>query len=171
MDVKEIDNMPKKKSKVDVCEQNTPTSTKVNKSNEREWLMALTNSSQSKEKSSSPVKLQNCLKFDYENIDLPRMGITGNSPKRKRKFDICEKNTLAAKKVMGNFSKSNKESNLVQPGNDLGLKFDCQNVIAGAALLFARRAGELDKIMKVTPEELQRTPGKQAVVKVQYFSV
>ena len=43
-----------------------------------------------KDKSSRPTKLPNFLYFDNENI--------GNSPKRKRKLDISEKNTPTAKK-------------------------------------------------------------------------
>ena len=174
MDVEDINNTPKKKSKVDAYEQNMPTPKKVSKSNgaaQKPTVLVDYNSSKSKEKSSSsPVKIQNCLKFDNENIGLPIIGI---SPRRKRKFDICEKNTPSAKKVMPSFSNSNKESSLVKPGNNLGLKFDRQNVTAASALL-ATCVSDCKKILKLTvPEGLQRTPEKQGVVKVTtvFFSV
>ena len=178
MDVKAKVNKLKEKSKVDVCEQNTPTSTQVSKSNETDKLMAkqiilaklnlqrniLAYYIKNKDKSSSPTKLPNFLYFDNENI--------GNSPKRKRKLDISEKNTPTAKKMLANFSKSSKESSLVKPGNGLGLKY--LQKLAPAPLL-ARPVRELEKIVKVTaPEELQRTPGKQTMVKVYntiFFSV
>lgn len=179
MDVKAIVNKLKEKSKVDVCEQNTPTSTQVSKSNETDKLMAkqsilailnfhrniFANYIKNKDKSSRPTKLPNFLYFDNENI--------GNSPKRKRKLDISEKNTPTAKKMMANFSKSSKESSLVKPGNDLGLKYDLQKLSPAPSL--ARPVSELEKIVKVTaPEELQRTPGKQTMIKVYntiFFSV
>lgn len=75
--------------------------------------------------------------------------------------------------MMANFSKSSKESSLVKPGNDLGLKYDLQKLSPAPSL--ARPVSELEKIVKVTaPEELQRTPGKQTMIKVYntiFFSV
>ena len=100
---------------------------------------------------------------------LSRMDVTGNLPKTKRKFDICEKDMPTAKKVMGdlyNCSKSNKESNLVKPGNYL--KLDFENIAVGDD--FVAREGEFEKlIVKINLSKLQRTPRKQAVAKVQFF--
>ena len=101
---------------------------------------------------------------------LSRLNVTGNMPKSKRKFDICEKDMPTAKKAMGdlyNSSQSNEESSLVKPGNYL--KLDFENMIA-VDDNFVACEGEFEKlIVKINLSKLQRTPRKQAVAKVQFF--
>lgn len=75
------------------------------------------------------------------------MNVTGNMSKSKRKFDVCEKSMPAAKENENNY----------------------ENVIVVEDDLVAHETEFERLIVKINQSKLQRTPGKQTVVKVQFF--